>query len=233
MTHDDAGDGDRGAFADSLARIKRDGGNLLVTGEIPGSVHRQACGPLLGSTDGPPRRRVIAAVGDGSDVDDRLPPGASRDPANLVVVESNHLVRGDAAVDSGEAAAGPGDRPTVRRTTERDLQMLGETIETAIDDLASSAGGFSPAELRVCVDGLAPLFAEHGRGDVVAFCHLLTKRIADEGGMGHFHASLPDDDALVAALEPLFDVVVELEVVDGTPHQRWRTGDEDSGWIPL
>jgi hypothetical protein len=233
MTNDDAGDGDPEAFADSLAKIKRDGGNLLVTGDVPGSVHRRACGPLLGTTDAPPRRRVVATVGECTDVEDRLPSGASRDRSNLVVVESDHLVRGDAAVDTGEAPTGPGDRRTVPRTTERDLRALGETIEAAIDDLASSAGGVSPAELRVCFDGLAPLFAEHDRGDVVAFCHLLTNRIAAEDGMGHFHAGLADDDPLVAALEPLFDVVVELEIVEGTPHQRWRTGDEDSGWIPL
>jgi hypothetical protein len=167
----------------------------------------------------------------------------------MIIVESDHLVRGEGTtVDPGGETVGPetsADREpagprtqtdpeaTVRRATGRDLQLLGETIEGAIDDLSSAAGGFAPAELRVCVDGLAPLFAEHDRGDVVAFCHVATTRVAAEGGMGHFHVSLPGDDALVSALEPLFDVVVELELVDGTPHQRWRAGDDDSGWIPL
>jgi hypothetical protein len=235
MTDEDGSDG-RGAFGEKLAELNREGGNLLVTGDFPSSVHHRACRPLFGGTDGPPRRRVIAAVGERIGVDDRLLPEADRGRDHLLVVESGHLVRGGAATEEpGSTDTGDGAEtdPTVLRAGERDLQVLGETVGRAIDELSRGADGFDPAELRVCVDSLASLFAEHDRGDVVAFAHVLTNRIAAERGIGHFHLPLPVDDNLVSALEPLFDVVVELRLVDGSPHQRWRTGDEDSGWIPL
>jgi hypothetical protein len=64
---------------------------------------------------------------------------------------------------------------------------------------------------------------------------MMTARIREENGMGHFHLRRSRDDEIVRLLDPLFDAVVEVRTTDGTVEQRWhlRDGDVTSDWIAV
>lgn len=242
--HDSSGGRPGETVAQRLSRLKRSGGNLLVVGALPTYLHAQACKSLI--ADGESHRRVFALAGhDRSAAENRLPSSASRDDDHLAVVETEQTTRSGAARaapgSTPETAPGsrpdrtPADRPDYgyRTVPGDDLAAFTEAIHRSVDDLVRSGEPPEPGDLRVCVDDLLSLFSEHGRGDVVTFCHALTTRIERENGRGHFHLSLSPDDDHATALYPVFDLVVELRLDGGSLQQRWRAHDDESGWVPL
>lgn len=232
--------GSRGAavrFRRRLARLKRNGCNLLVVGT---DALDAACERLLGESSAGPRYRLfvtsdarpatarakLAAVQTGPYVDE----GA--------IVDWETGVRGGATADA-RGGASPGDA-TVRQTfVERDdLADLGVAVEEEIERFAAETGGLSPAELRLCFDSLTPLGV--GRGDesdedARTFLRDLTETVERYDGMGHYHLSAEYDSEAVRSVESLFDGVVEVRYVSEEVEQRWHLADPDvtTDWLPL
>lgn len=242
-------------FSRRLSELKREGANVLVSGAVPEAVHAAVCRDFLGDAAESRRRLVVLADRDPVGVDALLAPGHDRTPERLRVVDYGGGTRSAAAGTTGihggrpTATGGPtagfGDSDTredggiprdAMVTVEGgDLPGLGAAITGVIDDFETVAGsgGLAPAELRMCLDSLGPLVAEHGRSTVFRFLHLLTERVRRAAGLGVYHLPAPSDDESVAMLASLFDATVELRVEDGRPRQRWDLGDVRSEWLPV
>lgn len=215
---------DAGAFSRELAALKRQGCTVLVVGEAGRVSSRAACHQLLGDETTATRRRVVVTTGPTPGVDRRL---------DGIPSEHTTIVRRRAATRSAGSNQVVEEPPAPAVTVvDPDLDVLGRAILLAIDE--HDVPDLEPAALRVCVDGLGPLLADHSRQDVSEFVACLVDRIASANGMGHAHLRLAFEHEAVAALRPRFDVVVELRPGD-PPEQRWHLDGADlvTDWLPV
>jgi hypothetical protein len=210
--------GDTVTFTRTLAALKREGSNVLVTGDDAGDAHRAACENLFGERVVDRRRTVVSAGG----VDASM---RGHDPDDARRIEYRAATRGAAAATS-DADTVPG--------VEHDLTSLGNAITDAIEEAERTVESLAPAQFRLCVDSLGPLLEAHDERAVFRFLHAVTGDVRVVDGMGHYHFSTAPDADAVRTLEPLFDAVVELRA-DAEPQQRWRLVDEDAEteWLPL
>jgi hypothetical protein len=208
----DGGTGDESAFSQALATLKRTGSNVVVVGAENPVAHQAVCQRLLG-TDAPRTRLVVRTAPGGTC--GWLPP---MDEAG----ETHLITYGD-----------PGEERNATVVDSDLLGPLGQAVADKIDGVTEA--GFEPAEFRVCLDSLGPLFSQHDPETVFRLVHLVTARVRAVNGMGHFHLRLAPDDDHVKLLEPLFDAVVEVRTKDDGAEHRWRLLDQnvDSEWIAL
>lgn len=218
--------GSRGAerVVQTLDALKRTGSNILLVGSGVTGAHEAACRRLCGPTDADRRYRVVVT-------DEQRP-----------MVTCEHDKHGGVrtiAYGAGEtapAAATAENGPVVRSSRSPEpLEALGLEVIDAIDAIEADAGGLEPSELRVCVDSLATLFKEHDTENVFGLLHVVSSRIEQAGGMGHYHLPVAADHDAVRLLEPIFDATVELRETGGRYEQRWALEDRDlqTEWVPL
>ncbi|PSQ15817.1 hypothetical protein BRD00_12430 [Halobacteriales archaeon QS_8_69_26] len=243
VDHSDGGSDDA-AFARTLRDLRDEGASILVVGAVPGEVHDRTCLSFLGEGIDDHRRAFALAGRPDETVDRRLPSDANRDPDHLQVVSGECSVRSAAAgSEAGTDDAGPGgpdgpESPAVDpdpgyATVPNDPDGIREGLGDALSELADASEGPEPGEIRVCVDSVGQLFDLHEPGEVVTFCYAVAALVEDVKGIGHFHLPADPDDGRVAALEPVFDLVVELRLRDGA-QQRWRTRDgTTTDWLPV
>jgi len=196
-------------FSQELSDLKREGSNLLVVGERSGDGHSVACRHLVGD-DCAGRRRLFAFA-------------QGRSVCSCAVDrldgDGREIVRHDADDPDGSG----------------DLSALGSEIVDGVDALEAAADGFEPAELRLCFDSLGPLFVDHDPERLFKLLHVVTSRVRQVDGMGHYHLRVDRDSDHVHLLEPLFDAVVEVRDADGGAEQRWhlRSSDVSTDWLEL
>ena len=211
-------------FAQTLAELKREGSNLLLVGEASAAAHASASARLVGD-DSESRRRLFVFTRD-ADVCADLPEDV--DPETTMVVSQG--------TDAGSAT--PVDLPEGMREEVVEADMLAPLamrVIDAIDLFGSEADGLEPAELRLCFDSVTSLLEDHDSENVFRMLHLVTSRVRQVNGMGHFHLRLDRDSDQVRLLEPMFDAVIELRVEGDATEHRWHLRDEEvtSDWVPL
>ena len=210
------------SFSQELSALKREGSNLLVVGTDSIEAHRAACERLLGA-DTPERRRLFVVIESDSVEGCRHVPVGTSEGIDRVIVRN---------------LSGPPDveqpAPLIHVDT-RLLSVLGAEINVAVDEFDQAAQGLEPAELRLCFDSLGPLFAQHDSRTLFRLLHLVTARVRQASGMGHFHLRVGREDDHVRLLEPLFDAVLELREGEDGPEQRFHIHDKnlERDWIEI
>jgi hypothetical protein len=210
------------SFSQALSTLKREGSNMLVVGTDCVDAHVSACDRLLGD-DEPDRRRLFVIV----DRDDTRPCGHR--PTDETESYSRVVARnleGELSIEL--------DLPTTTVET-RLLSTLGSEINAVIDEFDREAGGLEPAEFRLCFDSLGPLFQRHDSQTLFRLLHIVTARVRQVNGMGHFHLEVDHDSQHVRLLEPLFDAVVEVRRTETGRQQRWHIRDKglESDWLDI
>lgn len=217
---------DSTAFAQTLSSLKQEGSNILLVGQTSGAAHHAACERLLGDGDGEaPRRRVyVYTAGNESCGFTARAPGAEE----------------SACIVTQATEDGTGVHEGVPESIERTVvgnQLLASLGAEIIDAVAAYDDEFdlAPAELRLCFDSVTPLLRDHKSENVFRLLHMVTSRVREVDGMGHFHLPLERDSDYVHLLEPLFDAIVEVRDGEDGLEQRWDLRDRgtDTGWIPL
>lgn len=211
-------------FAQALSELKREGSNLLLVGEATADAHAAASRRLLG--DPSESRRRLFVFTRGADVCADFPDDA--DPSTVRVI-SQRTQRGTA-----KPASWPDDLDEIVVESDMLSPMATEVIE-AIEAIDEEVGGLEPAQLRMCFDSITALYREHQSENVFRLLHLLTSRVRQVNGMGHFHLRIEKDSEHVRLLEPMFDAVIEMRVEDGDTQQRWHLRDQEvtSDWVDL
>ena len=204
------------SFVQALDTLKREGSNILVVGDVGVAPREAACHRLIGD----------------SSVDSRFRLFVTTDPARVKAsdeVESKYLVQRPA--DSNRARQ---EYPTSNVTETTMLGVLGTEFVETIDEFEAESGDVDPSELRVCVDSVSTLLQSNDSENVFRLLHVMTTRIRQINGMGHYHLPIDRDNEAVRLLEPLFDAVVELRGGDRAEH-RWHLRDTETAtdWIPL
>lgn len=202
------------AFARSLAALKRQGCNLLITGRVRDGSHLRLSRQLMGGTETGRRWRLVVAT-DTKGIGTRCPEEAD--------------IRNYRCIDR---------RPAMRSTATQsclslsvDLFGVEREVSETIEEFEDDADGLSPGELRVCVDSLQPLLDTHSTGTIEQFIESTTERIDEASGMGHFHLPIDPERAIVSELTSLFNVHIELR--DGK--HRWHILENDiqTGWLRI
>lgn len=214
---------DSTAFAQRLQELKAHGSNVLVVGRVTNRGHAAACERLLGDETGDVRRRLFVFT-EGTTPCATLPEAAEGENRTRVIVQGS-------AVDAGPDVS---HLPTTSVETGL-LSSLGTAIMSTVDEFEEGTDGLAPGEFRLCFDSLAPLLEAHRSENVFRLLHMVTSRVRELDGMGHFHLRVDRDSDPVRLLEPLFDAVVEVRVTNEGVEHQWhlRDGDVSSGWLEL
>ncbi|UPV74753.1 hypothetical protein M0R89_01460 [Halorussus limi] len=220
------GSGANPRFSEWLAKLKRTGSNILLTGEVPDAVSARASRSLFGRED---RRFRVLGLTDQTirNAATRLPDDASFDDPTTWIIDQR---RGERSVP----ATAQGFTPDSDSLRTDDARQLCDEIQTAISFYDERADGLDPAELRVGVDSLFPLVQE----DRAATRHVLgtlCATVRSVHGMAHYHLRVPDDE-IVDDLMGLFDARVELRRRPRrNPEQRWYAPEIDAKtpWMEL
>jgi len=209
-----------------LARIKRNGGNLLVVGSVPDSVLDTASSLLLGET-AVGRTRVFA-LHDRDVATARRRLSLARSSGENARVVDYHTGARSATASAPEEVG-----PTVDRVTG-DLDALRDAVVDTVERLDDERR-FDPAELRVCFDSLRPVVENHDEAAVEAFLGPICEAVEAASGMGHYVLPVAYDSPAVQSVAGTFDAVVELRTGDAGPEQRWhlRETDHTTGWFDL
>jgi hypothetical protein len=201
----------------ALERVKCQGGNLLVVGDVPDAVVDDASAFLLGDSDAD-RAPLFALHGRGASTALDRVVATGGDAHQTEILVSGAPTRSTAATLSTD------DGPTYAPVSG-DVDAFRDAIVAAIDEADRRADGFQPAQLRFCLDSLAPIADEHGLDALRRFVAPICGAVVGVGGIGHYVLPEPRDADAVAAVEDSFDVVVELRAdIDGT-EQRWHLPD--------
>ncbi|WP_135822596.1 DUF7504 family protein [Halostella litorea] len=204
-------------FSQSLAALKRDGCNVLLVGDALRRADRRACSRLLGDDADDDRCRLFVFT-DADGARERLPEAVGVGTRALVQHDGDgNLPAGATAVDA------------------RMLSVLCREFVAVVDEFEAERGGLAPGELRVCVDSLRPLLNGYASENVFRLLHMLSARVREADGLGHFHLPVARDADAVNLLEPLFDAVVEVRADGGGAEHRWhlRESGVSSDWIDL
>jgi len=206
-------------FSQALADLKRDGCNVLVVGSASEQADRGVCRRLLGDAGEDTRCRLFVFTG-------------SVDPGKR---GSDGTAAGDKVILQRDADATDGTPNWASAVDDRMLSALCREFVAAVDEFAADRDGLDPGELRVCVDSLVPLLNDYASENVFRLLHMVTARVREADGMGHFHLPVNRDADAVNLLEPLFDAVVEVRVADGRSEHRWQLLESgvSSDWIGL
>jgi len=215
---------DSTAFAQTLSSLKQEGSNILLVGRTSGAAHEAACERLLGDGEEPRRRVYVYTAGNGGCGFTATAPGP--DDSACIVAQGGE--DGDGVHE---------DAPSSIERTVVGNQLLAALGAETIDAVAAYDDEFdlAPAELRLCLDSVTPLLRDHKSENVFRLLHMVTSRVREVDGMGHFHLPLGRDSDYVHLLEPLFDAIVEVRDDDEGLQQRWDLRDRgtDTGWIDL
>ena len=215
---------------DTLSELKQHGGNLLIVGSTHENVHRQLCLRMLGDETAAPRRRLIVLGGStGYTAVDSFSP-ALQEPSSIKIID--HSSRPRRAVQQTNSERSQSFKTY---TTTGQLSELQDAIFESIIQYKNLIGGFSPAELRVCVDSLLSIIKEYDCETVARFLYDMIRKIRCYDGMGHFHLPVAREKQMVTNLIPFFDALVELRVEEKSPQQRWYLCDSgiESEWLPI
>ncbi|WP_255767739.1 DUF7504 family protein [Haladaptatus halobius] len=211
-----------------LGRLKRTGGNILLTGDVPEEVFDQMSIQLLGDRA---FDRTFFFAQYGGDVDvaqTRLSIAETRpDRAHILTHETVARSAVDAQVSQSS------QMPV--SSVSGNLKEFQAAIQDQLFDLQRQRNGFDPAELRFCFDSLQLLLEQEDIETAEQFVTAITETVEDVDGLGHYILPNPYDSRTVQAIRSTFDVVIELKFSVKVPEQRWHLQDTDhtTKWFPL
>ncbi|SIR04562.1 hypothetical protein SAMN05421858_1231 [Haladaptatus litoreus] len=212
-----------------LGRLKRTGGNLLLTGDVPADVFERLSAQFLGEA-AYDRTQLLALYGRNSEVArsrlSRADTNAHR--AHLLTYEAP--VRSTAQTSQSDY---PG-QPSVSTITGT-IEDFQRAIDDEVFELQHQRRGFEPGELRFCFDSLRLLSDEEDAQTVEGFLRTVTNTVDEVLGLGHYVFAEAYDSSRVLAIEPLFDVTIQLKIGENGPEQRWHLHDTDytTIWFPV
>ncbi|MFB6120161.1 MAG: hypothetical protein ABEJ68_03480 [Halobacteriaceae archaeon] len=197
------------AFDSALAALGESGGAFLVCGDVPSSVHEQACERWLGAND---RQRLVVRT----------------EGTRAATATATETVTYETALRSAAAGTAAG-----AETTVTSLSDLGTTLVDAIGRLEARAR--EPGDIRVCVEAVDPLRYDHDDETVFRFLHLLVNRVRAADALAHVHLAAAHEAEVTRTFASLFDGTVALRTAGGVAQEQWHLSDDDitTEWLPV
>lgn len=193
---------------------------------------------MLGTDSERRFRLFVLSDGDYDSVVERVPNAGRRPTVSHCVIDYSDQPRSATTIETDGAFRGPGGEIPVVPVQGPALDRLAAEIEAAVDDYETAARGLDPAQLRVAVDTLGPLFDQHDPDAVADWLDSVHRLVVEHDGMAHFLLAEPYSSERVTRLEPEFDAVVEVRTHNDPGHvgkERWHVPELDvtTGWALL
>jgi hypothetical protein len=203
-----------------LGRLKRTGGNILLTGDVPEDVFDQLSAQFLGDP-ALDRTYFFALYGKNAQVAQSRVSQAGVSPDRTHVLTHEPVARSAAQGQSSQSS-----QLSISPVTGP-LEDFQTTIRDQAFDLQQEHSGLAPAELRFCFDSLQLLIEEEDTDTADQFITAVTETIGEVGGLGHY--IIPDtyDSHPVQEVRSTFDVVIELKIGVNGIEQRLHLQDTD------
>lgn len=217
-------------FADRLGALKQSGCNVLVL-HGPGDTGRIR-EDLMGDSNERRRQLVVTTVG--GTIEETVSDAQSS--AIIDATPTNTRSTSTTAPGMTDAETDSDVIPRIRLEDDTDLSELARLIDQEINGFDAIADGLESGELRVCIDQVEPLVERTDEEAFFQFLHLVTTRIRDVNGMGHFHLSADTDESLITLIAPVFEICINVRTTaNGVLQQRWRLRDTDidTGWLQM
>jgi hypothetical protein len=250
----DVPDEDLAVFQSRLRRLKREGCNLLVVGDVPRELFTRASESMLGDADA--RRWRVFGLTDATpeSVRDRLPSAdAAPRPHSETTKIVTHAVGSQRTADTASVTditapetTVPGEAVPEVDVSDGDLEAFQRELVSALD--VFGVRSHRPAAVRLSVDSLAPLLDRYDRESVRRFLRTVADRVHDRNAMAHYVLPVAYDSDTCQGLTEEFDAVVELRTTiecatdssDDSPRphraeERWHLPESDTTmpWVPL
>ncbi len=213
-----------------LGRLRRTGGNILVTGSVPEDVLDQLSVHLLGEHS-LNRSLFFAQYGKSAE-------GAQRRLSQIgTPAENAHILTYEAGAGTRSAAQSYVNESHQANVSSviGTLEEFQAAIQEKIVDLQVQWNGFDPGELRFSFDSLRLLLEEEDTDAARRFIATVTKTVEDANGLGHY--LLPDTyySDTVQAVKSEFDIVIELRLSFNGLEQQLHLHDTDhtTKWFPI
>ncbi|WP_129116449.1 DUF7504 family protein [Halegenticoccus tardaugens] len=211
-------------FDTALHAYKTRGCNTLVVGDLHPEIRTHLCRHHLGAAD-ERRYRLLALTADVAEsAANRLPARMSEADGERTRVLVHEGTARSASARSTGASVEDGSRIF---SPDGSILAFQRDVLAGIDSLTRSADGLQAAELRVCLDSLAPLLDTYGDAPTMSFVDAVTARVREERGMGHVYLPLPRTHDAVRNLESDFEIVLSVEATDRGYTQTWDLREPD------
>lgn len=198
-------------FQELLHRLKRDGCNLLLVGEMTPDRWREAGRRFFGVPSERRYRLLVSTGGVGHALSVREADERTR------LVELSTVSRGSPG-DDGEG------------TFEDAEPFLREELAALEPD-----SGFDPGECRIGIHTLAPFVGGDRLDGTIRSLERVTEAVRDRRGMAHYVLPTGYGNGPEPRLRPLFDAVIEYRCCEDCVEQRWHAPEESltTDWVPL
>jgi hypothetical protein len=212
-----------------LGRLKRSGGNLLLTGDVPADAFEELSVQFLGEPDYD-RTHLFALYGRDTDVARRRLARANTNLDHAQILTHEAAVRSATEMQTENQPTRPSVSPVVGSFDDFQTAILDE-----IFGLQYQQKGFEPGQLRFCFDSLQFLSDEESETAVKEFVRTITETVEEVSGLGQYVFPGAYESAPIQAVEPLFDVTIELKIGEEGSMQRWHLHDTEytTTWFPL
>jgi hypothetical protein len=219
-----------------LGYLKRNGCNLLVTGNVGEEVSHKITRKLLGAPD-ISRTRILGLTNrDREDAVDLLPDGVRATDERVHFIEYDCGTRTATAVDPPESASAAGADPAATDSGPASFDSDTARVGSDLDDLRNAFcdaittakianSGFESAELRISLLTLSHLVDQYDSAAVDRFVSAVADHVRGVSGMAHYHLPVADDSRTVRRFSSLFDARIELRKKQGRPEQRLHFSD--------
>jgi hypothetical protein len=213
-----------------LAQLKRDGGNVLVVGDVPDDVFTTAHSFLSGEPK-PTQHNLFALL-------DRSPAALQQHPTLAqLTLGTSEIFDYQIPVRSARVSESPSEQQTQNAQITQIAGDLSDLRTALIQSLARYEHDTSnpdAADLRLYIDSLRPIL-DDADTDGAMFLQPIQQAVSAVGAVGYY--LLPSDrNALsIRELEADFDAVIELRVGTSGPEQRWslRQTGYTTRWFSL
>lgn len=217
------------SFRPWLERLKLEGSNILVTGDVPAEISAQASRVLFSQDDEKHRYRILGLIGrESMDPDERL-------PEHVAVEDSETWIIDQCASQRSAPKAATDLTSDLEPLSTGDIRELCIEAQTAISFYERQSDGLEPAEMRVGVDSL-DVPVEDDLAETKTSLRMLAAAVRGVSGMAHYHIRSPHDSEIVEELMPIFDARIELRKrAKLNPEQRWYSPEMDlkTDWVEL
>ncbi|RRJ31841.1 DUF7504 family protein [Halocatena pleomorpha] len=220
----------RDLFAVELMGLKRRGCCVLVTGSVSERVRAAQSRRLFGESDTSRQRILIFTEQASSPTAQYLPDGIPSTHPSVRILDYTDLVADMAGdISSSQQSLADVDPDTPESMTGLCVLLCDPVCDAVPSD------SLPPGELRLGITTLGTLVETDGLSATRAFVRSIRSDILAANGMGHFHFPDDPDPELLAALDPVIDIHIELRQSDDVPEHRWHLlGTEHStGWLRL
>jgi hypothetical protein len=219
MTGDVRFRGSGEGLRETFQRLKQRGPQILVTGDVPEAVSRQATRRLLGHP-AEQRHRVLALTDSDATSDQWLPGDITPESPDVAVLGQTRL-RSAAAAQTGAEVVTRGE-------------VLADDVADAVGTWLDTTQEPAPAVLRVGVYSLETFLEAAGVEAARSLAYRLTGAVRRGRGMGHYHLPRAPESQAVSDLRYVFDAHLELRENGKGPEQRWHIpGSGTTGWVAL